>query len=178
MTCIVGVSDGSTVIIGADSALTCSGETYTISDPKVWTVGGWAFGASGEWRSICILREELVKGDLPEPGSVYELYQLCSELTPKRGDWTMVVGGAGRIWNLSCDDGWHNGRTVNSRIENPRRLSYMTSGSGEAHAIGNLRANFSRDDLSLNEIVLRALRVSAENCGGVKPPFKLVSVTT
>jgi len=66
MTCIVTVTDGQTVVIGGDSALTGGHELRLAGEPKVFRVGSYVMGFTTSLRMGQILRYGVKFPDPPE----------------------------------------------------------------------------------------------------------------
>ena len=182
MTCIVGVSDGVRVIIGSDSACSAGGElmfTLGARDQKCFASGGWVFGYCGDIETMCLLRERLTV-QVPKAGDIAGLYEAVRGVVrnekPTADDWGLVAGSAGVVYALQSGSGWCEGlESVRGRGRSRSRIQYFASGSGGEVAMGAL-AVLCKSGLTLEQIALDALEVSAAHCQGVRGPFRFVSV--
>lgn len=181
MSCVVAVSDGQRVVMGADSAGSClsySPEVYTNAIPKVFRSGSWVVGFVGSWAVGQVVRHAV---ELPQPATKADLLsQVVTEITPKIRQALTEAGLAGagvpqqpEVWQVLLATGAEI-FSFNPRFEvwqpEPRQVAL---GSGRLVAYGALQVLVDRGDLELETLVERALEVTARYVAGVKGPFVL-----
>ena len=195
MTCIVAITDGERVILGADSAGAGGFELRLRADPKVFRVGGYAIGFTTSFRMGQILRYETDLPELPAGISPEDLERFfVTEFVPvvrrsfathgfaktarfnSLGDNSVteegqdigglfLVGVAGQVFEIQKD--YHLARPL---------VPYSAVGSGAPVALGALHALTDISELSLKERASRALR-AAETFGTVvRGPFHFVEL--
>lgn len=175
MTCIVGVTDGSTVTIGADSAGVSGWDLTVRADAKVWACNGWAFGFTTSFRMGQILRWSFVPPERTVPLEAFMATTFVDGVRRclKDGGWAttenghetggaFLVGHAGRLFTVQSDF------QVSESVD-----PFATLGCGAAHALGALHLVRGGDT---KDCVVRVLEV-AEKCSvGVRGPFHVVQV--
>ena len=195
MTCIVAITDGDKVILGADSAGAAGFELRLRADPKVFTVGSYGIGFTTSFRMGQILRYET---DLPEPPVDPNLEVLerffVTEFVPairrsfadhgfakkarfnSPGDSNVteegqdvgglfLVGVAGQVFEIRQD--YHLARPL---------VPYSAVGSGAPVALGALHALEKVSGLSLEERASKALRAAEAYSTVVRGPFHFVEL--
>ncbi|MCP4593374.1 MAG: hypothetical protein GY842_21775 [bacterium] len=195
MTCIVPVTDGQTVVIGGDSALTGGHELRLDGEPKVFRVGSYVMGFTTSLRMGQILRYGVKFPDPPEAPKddellhfmVTEFVEAVREAFAAKGfaktarfaapgdpsvteegqerGGVFVVGVAGQIFEIRQD--YHVGRPA---------TPYTAIGQGALIALGALHALAPFEDLSLRARATRALEASQEYCSAVRGPFHFVDL--
>ncbi len=193
MTCIAAVTDGTTVVMGGDSAAAAGTELLLRSDPKVFRKGSYVVGFTTSFRMGQILRY----GDaLPEPPAgmgpaelesflVSEVVEAVRREFEARGfaktaraalsqpgyseegqAWggIFLLGVAGRIFQVRQD----------YQVASPA-AEYCAIGRGAPAALGALFALGATSRLGLGERVERALLAAESCCTTVRGPFHLVS---
>ncbi len=178
MTCIVGVTDGTTVTIGGDSAGVAGYDLSVRADRKVWARDGWVFGFTSSFRMGQLLRYKLTP-----PGQVedqdLEAYMVTSfvdavrqvlkdggyakvESNVERGG-TFLVGRRGRLFVIDSD--YQVAESVRP---------FEAVGCGESYALGALHAlqpNAGDGERRVRQALTAAEAFSA----GVRGPFHVVS---
>jgi hypothetical protein len=167
MTCVVGLSDGRRVLIGADSAFSVDNSVViTDSPPKVWKTGDWCVSFCGDLSTICVMRASLIG---QECSTIEELIAQINEHAPKKDNYEYMVAKGPSLWCGSensfwaCQDRRSGRRTA--------RASYAI-GSGAEVALGCLYDPRHRSD---RKKILTALEAAAYHTNGVRPPFRIVS---
>lgn len=193
MTCIVAISDGDTVILGADSAGTGGFDLRLRADRKVFTTGRYAIGFTTSFRMGQILRYET---DLPEPpnnSSPDDLERFfVTDFVPavrrsfadhgfaKTARFNLpgessvteegqevgglfLVGVAGQVFEIRPD--YHLARPL---------VPYSAVGFGSNIALGALHALSDVSDLSLEEKASKALLAAEAYSTVVRGPFHFV----
>lgn len=195
MTCIVAITDGDNVILGADSAGVGGVELRLRADPKVFQVGSYAIGFTTSFRMGQILRYET---DLPEPpldSNSEDLERfLVTEFVPtvrrsfadhgfakkarfnSSGDRNVteegqdigglfLVGVAGQVFEIQHD--YHLARPA---------VPYSAVGFGAPIALGALHALADVSGLALQERARKALRAAEAYSTVVRSPFHFVEL--
>ncbi len=180
MTCVVGVTDGEIITLGADSAAGGSGdEIYTLDMRKVFARGQYLFGACGSPRVGQVLRYQ---AELPEPPASADLEPfLVRELVPAirtavedeglaspgrafLGEKTaLLVGCRGRLWCITSD--------LTVIPEHP----FAAIGSGRLRAYGALHALQAAGVEPVQRQLELALAAAAAYTANVRPPWQFVS---
>lgn len=178
MTAIAGYTDGTTMVLGADSLATRGCEALTLDQPKVWKTDAALIGACGTPRAIQIARYGL-PGPCQRPGNVdtietiyrwiNDFRERCKALSygldGKDDDGVdFVVGMAGRFYEIRG-----NGSIVT--LTQP----YATSGCGgpEARAAMYALLNF-QGGWAPRVLVQRGLETAAAFNTHVRAPFHFV----
>jgi len=178
MTCVCGVTDGQTVVMGGDSAMSNEDGDVTVCSPKVFERGGMLFGVSGESRVGQLLKH--VYG-LPVPGDEQDLEEYVvrdfsvgfaaflretgEELLPTPSDdemWHLLLATRGRLF-----------RICSHLSASETATGYDAIGSATPHALGSLA---STEDRTPKERVQAALMAAERHHGGVAGPFTLLQV--
>lgn len=178
MTCIVAVADGKKVVMGGDSASSDDTIFYVVTNPKVFKVGEFLFGACGSFRLIDLLHysfaDALKKQKVPrrmdkERWMRTVFVDILREVIGKGGlkevehgkessDGSFIVGFRGSVYVVQED------------FSILSFASYIAAGAGESAALGALHA--LRDSgKTPKEKVRRALEASESNCPQVRRPF-------
>lgn len=179
MTCIVGMTDGTTVTIGGDSAGVAGYDLSVRADRKVWARDdGWVFGFTSSFRMGQLLRYKLTPPAQAE-GQDLEAYMVTTfvdavrqvlkdggyakvESNVERGG-TFLVGRRGRLFVIDSD--YQVAESVRP---------FEAVGCGESFALGALHALHGYPGAA-EWRVRRALSI-AEGCSaGVRAPFHVVS---
>ncbi|MGF6483552.1 hypothetical protein [Paraburkholderia sp. JPY419] len=176
MTCIVALTDGKKVYMGADSAGSGRGAITVRADPKIYRVGPFLIGFTTSFRMGQLLGHSLTVAPRPEGTDVFafmcttfiEAVRACftrGGFARKDGEresaGTFLVGYMGRIFRI-CDDYQVAECAVN----------FDACGSGEQAALGSLHTTVGvpmRPDVRLE----RALAAAAEFSTGVRGPFRI-----
>ena len=181
MTCVVGISDGETITLGADSAGGMGDEVYTFDLRKVFARGQYLFGVCGSYRVGQVLR---FQAELPEPpasGSPDLEPFLVRELVPAirraveeegvagsqsavLGERTaLLLGCRGQLWSITRD--------LTVIPETP----FAAIGSGRLRAYGALHALHAAGVESSRRRLEMALAAAAAYTANVRPPWQFVS---
>jgi ATP-dependent protease HslVU (ClpYQ) peptidase subunit len=181
MTCIVGITDGKRIVMGADSAAstTDNPEIYSFATEKIFTTGEYVVGVCGSYRAGQIVRWEMDWPEPPEPGvdiegfMVREVVKAISQaLVANRfkgaTEGTRVpqfmIGLRGRLFTLTGDE------SVGSL-----KAPWMAIGSGRHSAYGALHV-LAAFELELEDKVRRTLGAAQSQVANVREPFHLLSV--
>jgi ATP-dependent protease HslVU (ClpYQ) peptidase subunit len=184
VTCIVGITDGTRVVIGGDSAGVSGWDVTPRADSKVWVKGEMAFGFTTSFRMGQLLRYRLEIPAHPEDMSAME-YMSTRFIDAARqcledGGWKkaesgrddggqFLVGYRGHLYGVEAD----------FQIEESLNM-YGSIGSGAPYALGALHAVvwLPADNIyELDDWTKRALIAASHYCASVIGPFNLVSVT-
>ena len=179
MTCIVGVVEGDTVYIGADSAGVASYELTIRRDKKVFRNGEFLIAGTGSFRMIQLLRYAFVppaysptedlerymattfidairecfkKGGLAQKNSEQETYS-----------GAFLIGVAGRLFHIEQD--YQVGEAL---------AGYDAAGCGGDIANGVL---YATPDMQGCKRVELALRAAEQHSAGVRGPFHIEKLT-
>ena len=180
MTCVVGFTDGETIILGADSAAAGSGrEIYTAAEPKVFACGSYLFGICGSYRVAQVLRFRAELPEIPEGADVEGF--LVRELLPVIGATVeaegiagvsrgylgdkvaLLVGIQGQLWTI-CSD-------LALMPEN----GFGDLGSGRHQAYGALYALHAAGLEAPRQRREIALEAAAAYTSTVRPPWHFIS---
>lgn len=181
MTCIVAISDGKRIVMGADSAASTpdNPEIYSFSISKVFAKGEYLIGICGSYRAGQIARFEMDWPEPPEPGADFEEFMVRHVVKaiqrnlvdagfagPTEGTRAaqFVIGLRGQIFTTAGDF------TVGSQ-----NVPWQAIGSGRHHAYGALHA-LADFDLDLEDKVRRALGAAQSHTSNVREPFRILSV--
>lgn len=177
MTCVVAVTDGTTVTMGGDSCFSDDTTHGTIKHPKVFRVGEFVIGASGSLRVMQTIRYSFEPP--PPPARNVDRYmstefvaalrdalRAAGTLKIKNGveespESDLLVGLRGRIYLVQED-------FQATRCQG----DYLAIGSGDLVALGALEVT---KDWEARDRVHAALKASAKHCTGVSGPFRYVS---
>lgn len=182
MTCIAGVTDGQTILIGADSAASNGAdEIYNLDQHKVFHSGDYIFGVAGSYRVAQVLR---FKAQLPapppqltdlEPFLVRNLAPTIAEVVRAEGiahegrnilgpRTTLLLGCRGQLWHVDPD------------LTVLRERNFASIGSGRIRAYAALYALEAAGVKSAQRRVELALEAAAEFTTTVRPPWHFVSL--
>lgn len=174
MTCLVGVVDGPRVILGSDSL--GSDQLAAEYGPKVFQVGPYGLGVSGDYRVLQLLEHALRPPD-PPAGDGLMPFLVTTFATEVRtvladGGWTAPTGDgaawdgllavAGRLFELQA------GGVVLEPVSR-----YAARGDGAGPALGALHVT-ARRPARLR--VLAALQAADAHVPTVGRPFHLVTI--
>ncbi|MCK9458760.1 MAG: hypothetical protein M0R80_03910 [Proteobacteria bacterium] len=185
MTCIVGLIENGVVYIGGDSAATDDSSIQTIKGSKVFKLGEFIFGVSGNPRMSDVLRYNFniplptydgqdaleymhqcfipdLKECLEENGVLIKQDEITSS------DAWVLIGYQGRLFVL--ESYFHVSESA---------LNYNAVGCGMAVALGCLYGLEDSPDLEISPQgkLIKALRASAQfNCH-VRKPFTIISTS-
>lgn len=175
MTCIVGMTHGGKVYIGADSL---GSETTSVKEKrrehKVFLVGDFLIGGCGSFRMLNLLQWKL---ELPEYSGLTNLHKyMCTHFVDAVRQvylengfavaneyWTteeFLVGIRGRLFKIHDD--FH-----------VAEYDYTTIGSGEYHALGSL---YTSKRTNPHKSILKALKCAETFVGSVQSPFIIKSI--
>ena len=175
MTCIVGVVDGESVYIGADSA-GVDADTWTLvsrSDPKVFQVGPFVIGYTSSFRMGQLLRFAFSPPTHPDGldthaymvtvfvDSLRECFGAggyAMKQNERESAGTFLVGYRGRLFEIGDD--YQVGESHDE---------YAAIGCGGALALGALAA--TTDDQDARHRIRRALQAAEKHNIGVRGPF-------
>jgi ATP-dependent protease HslVU (ClpYQ) peptidase subunit len=181
MTCIVGLIKNGIVYMGGDSAATDDSSIQTIKGSKVFKIGDFLFGVSGNPRMSDILRYRFNIPKLcPRDQDILEyMYQwfipnlkdclaedgfLIKQDEVVSSDSWVLIGYHGRLFIL--ESGFHVSESS---------LEYNAVGCGMDAALGCLYGVIETELLTSGEKINLALNASAQfNCH-VRKPFTILS---
>jgi ATP-dependent protease HslVU (ClpYQ) peptidase subunit len=181
MTAIVGITDGTTVVIAGDSAGVGGDVTQPRLDAKVFTNGPYVIGFTTSFRMGQILRYAF-KAPIPPDGEDGLHAFLCTSFINsvreglKEGGWarksddqeeggSFLVGVRGRLFEIGPD--YQVGELVDG---------YTAVGCGADIALGALHAT-DNAGMSLEARALAALGAAAHFSTSVRAPFTVVDTT-
>lgn len=178
MTCIIGMIDGKTVTIGADSAGVSGLDIIIRKDPKVFQTGEFLIGCTSSFRMIELLQFSL-KVNPRKDKEVYEY--MCTDFINavrkcfKKGGYLQkyntgddkgglfLVGYEGRLFEIMEDF------QVAESMDN-----YTSIGCGEKYAMGSLYNTEpirSHKTYTIENRIMIALQTADKFSAGVCPPF-------
>jgi ATP-dependent protease HslVU (ClpYQ) peptidase subunit len=182
MTCIVGITDGTTVTMGADSAGSSGNYTLQRKDPKVFIKGQYLIGFTSSFRMGQLLMYKFKPALLPLYCDGDELHaHMCTtfvdeirKLFKDNGFTTIkdsvetggcfLVGVNGRLFEI--DDDFQVGESIRN---------YSAVGSGTFYALGALFAS-NRRDIEPEQRVIQALAAAEAFSPTVSGPFKVLTL--
>jgi len=182
MTCIVAITDGSRIVMGADTGGVnyAAAEYYEISMPKVFHAGedgAYLVGYAGSYRLGQLLHYEL---SWPELGETFDYPFVVKEIVPRiracleehseygrpksagEREWIIVVGALGKIFTVSC-----HFDVLQSK------KNYVSIGKGRLTAIGSL-ATTEKLESSPGKRIEVALDAAATVIPGILRPYKII----
>lgn len=177
MTCIVGVADGTTVHMGADSMITHAWTKSTYLEGKIWRAGEMLFGGCGQIRPLQVIRHHLTipqQADTQDTDeylvatlvpAVMEVLHQQAQLTKSggiRGGGSFMLGYRGELYSIGCD------MCVTRYAD-----GYGADGSGTEVALGSL---FSSKKLATKQRLTLALEAASYHGIGVGAPFQIETV--
>ena len=178
MTCIVGFVDkNKNIYLGGDSAGVGDLDITIRKDPKVFTVGKMVMGYTSSFRMGQLLRFKLKLSRPPKQMDDYEY--MCTLFIDavrkclkdngyaeiKNNEETIgtfIVGYRGALYKIEND------LQVEMSQEN-----YNDCGCGRSYALGSLATDKNSNP---EQIVLKALEVAEKFSGGVRRPFRIVTL--
>ena len=179
MTCIVGITDGKRIVVGADSAGSSpdNPELYSIAVDKVWKTGEYLVGICGSYRAGQIARWEMDWPEPPEPGADLERFvvrdivralrqalQTAGASPSTEGRTQLLIGLRGELFSIGGD---YSALKLTEH--------WIAIGSGRHHAYGALHA-LAAIELEPEEKVRRALAAAQSHTANVREPFHVLSV--
>ena len=179
MTCVVGIVEGDSVYIGADSAGVAGFDLTVRKDTKVFVREKIAFGFSGSFRFGQLLKYELRIPELEEGSDVFNYIvtkfvgavRCCmannGQLSTKNGveaGCQFLIGIKGRLFCIESDY-----QVAEST------LPYASIGVGSDYALGALDVLYSENPYcSPVDKIGRSLEASAKFSTAVSAPFNIV----
>jgi len=174
MSCIIGLVEGETVYIGADSASADGWEVRATKLPKVFRVGRLIIGYTTSFRMGQILQHDLDvapqerENDDKYMVSVFvEAVREClkehgySKIENNREEGgTFLVGYHGHLYSIGND------YQVNEMAD-----GVDACGCGREYALGAMRA---LAHLPARERITKSLEIAAYFSGAVMPPFRIL----
>lgn len=179
MTCIVGIVDGNSVHMGADSAGVAGTSLSIRADPKIFKKGSMVIGCTSSYRMIQLIRFKLVLPSSCEGLEGADLFEyMCTvfvdaiRVTFRDGGYlrkehevetggNFLVGVGGRLFSVEED------YQVSERAYN-----FDAIGSGRDAALGSLWSTRYGTAASRIEDALNAAEAF---CTGVRGPFVYAS---
>lgn len=174
MTCIVGITDGKTVYMGADSAGVAGYSIYRRLDTKVFVNGDFIIGYTSSFRMGQLLKYSFVPPAIKEGQDIFafmatdfiETVRSCL----KEGGYArtennedvggiFLVGYKGRLFRIESDFQVGEGMEPHASV-----------GCGEEIALGSLFSTSTEKD-PLQRIRI-ALEAAEEYSAGVRGPFR------
>ena len=183
MTCIVGITDGKRIVMGADSAGSSpdSPEIYDTATSKLWSTGEYVIGICGSYRAGQLARWEMSWPEIPPglgPGPELESFMVrevvtCLRQTLQSAAFTspeersrvaqFLVGARGQLFSIGGDFSAVSMATPWMAIGSGRIAAY-----GAFHVLGGL-------DLELEDKATRALAAAQAQTANVREPFHVLS---
>ena len=184
MTCVVGKTDGHTILLGADSAGSDGkDEIYRIREPKVFRCGAYVIGVAGSYRIAQVLRLKaalpappatttdlepfLVRRLMPAIAAAVRADGVAGEgrdiLGPRTG---LLLGCHGRLWHIDPD------------LTVIPEGSFASIGSGRIRAYAALYALEAAGVTSARRCIDIALAAAAEYTASVRPPWHYAKLAT
>lgn len=176
MTCIVGIADGNSVVIGGDSAGVANYDRTIRADVKVFKVGPMVMGFTSSFRMGQLLHHRLAPLPKHGPRLSAEAYLVGPFINAVRG--TLSAGG----W-LSTDNGQEEGGQflvgyrgrlyqIDSDFQVGDPVDQVAAiGCGESYALGALHATPRKGTKAR---IRHALEAACHYSAGVAPPFLIV----
>jgi 20S proteasome alpha/beta subunit len=182
MTCIVGITDGKRIVMGADSAGSSpdNPEIYDTATSKLWKTGEYVIGICGSYRAGQLARWEMNWPEPPEVtgpelesfmvrvvvASLRQTLQNAAFTSPEERSRVaqFLVGVRGTLFSIGGDF---------SAVS--MRPPWMAIGSGRFAAYGALQI-LGGLELELEDKVRRALAAAATQTANVREPFHVLSV--
>ena len=167
MTCVVAVTDGRKVVVGADSASVDeeSWQLELVRTPKVCRHGEVVIGFCGGWGIGHRLRNDLEVTELGRTsvGVLVEehIAPAIWDVLDGESDWDVCLALRGRLFHVSHEE----------YVQEPRD-SFLAIGSGASAARGALMAMTHAPQLSLRTRTHRALLAAEADSAGVRRPFR------
>lgn len=136
MSCIVGISKGGVVYIGADSIATAGNEMRTRGDPKLFRNGKYLIGYSGAVRPGQVLHPRF----WTPPDNIYDFTDAMRHQLEERGcmkkgeggvdemDVNLIIGVEGNLYEIQSD----------LQLAEYGPDNYTSIGAGSAYALGSL----------------------------------------
>lgn len=173
MTCIVGVAEGESVMIGGDSAGVSGWDLTVRADTKVFRVGPYVMGFTTSFRMGQLLRYSFRP---PEPDA-WDVDAFMATAFVNEVRQCLKDGGYAR----AKDGGEHGGtflvgyKGLLYAIEDDYQIArsqdgYMAVGSGRDYALGSLHSTGGPPHVR----VQRALEAAAHHCAAVAAPFTIL----
>lgn len=189
MTCIVGVTDGERVVLGADSASASQHDLYIRATHKLFQRGQYGFGFTRSWRMGQILEHV---SELPEPPEditcarelehfmvasfvpaireSFAAHGYAKSLTVARSaDYTEVGQDAGGVFLVALYGHLFEVRE-DYQVVRPA-TPYAAVGAGAIAALGALHALHAHTEMSLFDLAEAALEASEMCSQYVRNPF-------
>lgn len=168
MTCVVGIVDGDSIYMGADSC-SSGGDYYeTTTEEKVFEKDDFIYGYSGSWRIGQLLRYSFVAPDRTTSNvkeyfvtDFIDAFKDCIKDKHNKEEsdsWDILVGHCGHLFHI--DSYFH----VSERSEH----NFMSIGSGGLTSDG---AMYVLDGEKPTERILQALEAASKFIMSVCPPF-------
>ncbi len=179
MSCVVGLVDGTNVILGADSAGSNGDEIYTLPNRKIFACGPYVFGVCGSYRVAQVVR---YRAELPEPPPRWDSEAfMVRDLVPAIHDAVMaedvvasgrtlpgvntmlLIGCHGQLWNVGPD------------LTVLREREFGAIGSGRLRAYGALHALQAAGIEPPRRRLELALEAIAAFTTTVRPPWHFIA---
>lgn len=175
MTAIVGIEDGHTAVIGADSIAVGGWRSHVYGAGKVFERNGFVIGCAGDFRYAQLIRYKLAVGLPPRTVRDLDGWMACTFIDAVRdvlkeggyakrdgeqedGDGEMLVGVRGHVFTIF--DHFQCSRSG---------AGYMAIGIGENYALGALHATRGTADAEKRALI--ALEAAGEHCIAVRAPY-------
>jgi len=177
MTIIVAISNGKTVMMGADAAAVGESDMLVRTDPKIYRVGDFLIGFSHSFRVGQLVGNKFIP---PPPNHKHTDYKyMCTRFVDELAalfrandvahgedgegfDGELLVGYNGKIYYIGSD--LHVGTSL---------FDFNAIGSGSQTALGSLYS--TRGTKTANRIY-RALKAAEEFNPGIRGPFLIETI--
>ena len=172
MTCIVGISDGKSVYIGGDRAISDGDVILSMSRPKVGVRGDWIYGYAGDigiGQLIEVIDLPIV-GDKDDPyllilnEIIYTLHERIDNFIKNdEPQAEFLIGCKGRLFELNTE-AWGIAEVQESAI-----------GSGSQYALGSLYTTYPlyTDIHTRTKLALESAITYSPTCQG---PIDILSI--
>lgn len=178
MTCIVGVTDGTTVWLGGDSAGVTGSALMIRTDSKVFRNGPYVIAFTTSFRMGQLLRYAFTP---PPPAPGTDLHQfMCTTFVDqlrdclKLGGWAAKDDGREEGGNFLAGVCGHLFEIMSDYQVAQRDAEFTATGCGEPFALGSLHATAGLG-LAPPLRVIAALEAAARFSSAVAGPFTVVS---
>lgn len=177
MTCIVAITDGEVVTMGADSAGTYGYSLCTRKDPKIYRVKEFLIGFTSSFRMGQILGYNLNPPIHPDSKGIVEY--MCTDFIAEirftlkyygyatvnnnaESGGTFLVGYKGKIFKIDSD--FQVGESI---------YQFDATGCGQDIALGSL---FSTQYMIVQDRITLALQAAEKFSAGVRAPFYTLEI--
>lgn len=173
MTCIVGITDGNTVYMGADRGASDNEAILSLARPKVFVNGDWLIGYSGSMGNGQLL-QFLTLPAVAEDDDVFKLlrFDVVEELKSAidtygndnvEDNTDLLIGCKGRLFEITIGD-WGVAEVLETAI-----------GSGGSFALGSLYTSLYHN-YSIEERLTHALNAAITYSPTCQGPIDILNI--